>query len=103
MAAAVAGWEAARAKLGRAGAATYARKNLLAGQTLELLADMRAQFAGMLGDARFVAAPRGGRGNLRSGAAWVDDPAAAWNRHAAQPTVVRRRERLKGLDASMMR
>jgi len=56
---------------------------------------MRRQFAGMLADARFVApaARAGGRGGRRGdpggGAAWADDPAAIWNKHAAQPAVVR--------------
>lgn len=76
---------------GRAGAAAYAKKHLLAGQTLDMLADMRSQFAGMLADARFVASPAGGRGRgpHPKGSSWADDPAAAWNRHALQPAVVR--------------
>ena len=75
---------------GRAGAAAYAKKHLLAGQTLDMLADMRSQFAGMLADARFVAPPAGGRGRGNpKGPSWADDPAAAWNRHASQPAVVR--------------
>jgi len=80
---------------GRGGAGAYAKKHVLAGQTLEMLADMRRQFAGMLADARFVApAPRAGgrsgrRGDPGGGAAWADDPAAPWNKHAAQPAVVR--------------
>ncbi len=80
---------------GRGGAGAFAQKHVLAGQTLEMLADMRRQFAGMLADARFVApAPRAGgrsgrRGDPGGGAAWADDPAAPWNKHAAQPAVVR--------------
>lgn len=76
---------------GRAGAAAYAKKHLLAGQTLEMLGDMRSQFASMLADAHFVAPPAGGRGRGSNpkGSSWADDPAAAWNRHALQPAVVR--------------
>ena len=72
--------------------AAYAKKHLLAGQTLDMLADMRSQFASMLADARFVAPPAGGgrgRGPSPKGFSWADDPAAAWNRHASQPAVVR--------------
>ncbi|KAK9832693.1 hypothetical protein WJX81_000845 [Elliptochloris bilobata] len=95
MAAVLAGWEAACAQGGRAGAAAYAKKHLLAGQTLDMLSDMRRQFSGMLADARFVS-PRGGARSRASdskgagsGAGWADDPAAVWNRHAAQPAVVK--------------
>lgn len=75
---------------GRGGAVAYAKKHLLAGQTLDMLADMRSQFASMLADARFVAPPAGGRGRgpKPKGSSWADDPAAVWNRHASQPAVV---------------
>ena len=58
---------------------------MLSGQTLEMLTDMRMQFASMLADIGFVRAPqRGARGS----AAWVDDRKAAWNQHSAKPAVV---------------
>ena len=71
---------------GRQAAGAFTRKHMLSGQTLEMLADMRMQFASMLADIGFVRAPqRGARGS----AAWVDDRKAAWNQHSAKPAVVR--------------
>ena len=63
---------------------------MLSGQTLEMLGDMRGQFASMLADIGFVRAPgRGGPRGAKGSAAWVDDRKAAWNQHSAQPAVVR--------------
>ena len=70
---------------GRQAAGTFTRKHMLSGQTLEMLSDMRMQFASMLADIGFVRArQRGARGS----AAWVDDRKAAWNQHSAKPAVV---------------
>ena len=70
---------------GRQAAGAFTRKHMLSGQTLEMLADMRMQFASMLADIGFVRAPqRGARGS----AAWVEDRKAAWNQHSAKPAVV---------------
>lgn len=68
---------------------------MLSGQTLEMLADMRLQFAAMLADIGFISAPRGalnrGKGsNKNGGGHWVDDRKAAWNAHSSKPAVVRR-------------
>ena len=80
---------------GRQGSAAFARKHVLSSATLEMLADMRGQFATMLADIGFVKAPpRGARD--RSGSktnkrgAWVDDRKASWNQHAGKAAVVRR-------------
>ena len=66
---------------------------MLSTQTLEMLADMRQQFAAMLADIGFVSAPKGalswGRGSKGGGAHWVDDRKAAWNTHSSKPAVVR--------------
>ena len=74
---------------GRQAAASFTRKHMLSGQTLEMLGDMRGQFASMLADIGFVRAPgRGGARGPKGSAAWVDDRKAAWNQHSAQPAVV---------------
>lgn len=75
---------------GRQTAGSFTRKHMLSRATLEMLADMRMQFASMLGDIGFVRAPGrwGSRGGPRGSAAWVDDRKAAWNQHSAQPAVV---------------
>ena len=75
---------------GKQTAASFTRKHMLSGQTLEMLGDMRGQFASMLADIGFVRAPgRGGPRGAKGSAAWVDDRKAAWNQHSAQPAVVR--------------
>ena len=78
---------------GRQTAAAFARKHMLSTQTLEMLADMRQQFAAMLADIGFVSAPKGalsrGRGSRGGITHWVDDRKAAWNTHAPKPAVVR--------------
>jgi len=62
-------------------------------ETLEMLADMRGQFFGMLADAGFAersaersTAAGGSAATAREGA---DDPRAPYNRHAGRPAVVR--------------
>ena len=60
-------------------------------ETLEMLADMRGQFFGMLADAGFAAgrpAERGARGGAWSARQAADDPQALHNRHARLPAVV---------------
>ncbi len=82
---------------GRQTAGAFARKHMLSAQTLEMLADMRQQFAAMLADIGFVAAPKGALSRGRGGkggagaAHWVDDRKAAWNAHSCKPAVVRSR------------
>jgi len=74
---------------GRQAAASFTRKHMLSGQTLEMLADMRMQFASMLADIGFVRNPsKGQHRGARGSAAWVDDRKAAWNQHSAKPAVV---------------
>ncbi|CAK0787622.1 hypothetical protein CVIRNUC_010844 [Coccomyxa viridis] len=86
MVAAYNAWEDAKVQGGRQAAGAFTRKHMLSGQTLEMLTDMRMQFASMLADIGFVRAPqRGARGS----AAWVDDRKAAWNQHSAKPAVVK--------------
>lgn len=55
MAAAVDGWLAARASGGHRAARDYARRHFLSEQALDMLADMRWQFATFLADIGFVA------------------------------------------------
>ena len=64
-------------------------------ETLEMLADMRGQFFGMLAAAGFAARPQqptagGGWAAARDGA---DDVRAPYNRHAGRPAVVRAERR----------
>ena len=93
-AAAYAGWVAARASGGKAAAATHARSLCLSTQALEMLRDMRGQFATMLADAGLVRplGPRaqgGRRGGGSDAAAWYDEPAHPANAHARRPAVVK--------------
>ena len=62
----------------------FARKHFLSEQTLEMLVDMRWQFACMLADSKLVeGSSRGSRGHD-----WMDDPKQPFNAHAAKPAVV---------------
>jgi ATP-dependent RNA helicase DHX29 len=91
-AAAYAGWAAERARGGRGAGAAYARAQCLSTQALEMLRDMRGQFAAMLADSGFVAKVRGGGGGGGAGAgaaAWYDSPAHPANTHARRPVVVK--------------
>ena len=72
---------------------------MLSTQTLEMLADMRQQFASMLADIGFVAVPKGAAGRGHSGKSgggrhWVDERKAAWNAHSSKPAVVNSRSKL---------
>jgi len=102
MAAAMHGWLSAAHQGGFKSAAEFARKHCLSVQTLDMLRDMRAQFANMVEDIGFSAP--GGRGGSRtpnfgtphdqqrrgSGAvAWFDDPTHPVNQHASHPAVVK--------------
>jgi hypothetical protein len=76
-------------------AGAFARKHMLSTQTLDMLADMRGQFGGMLADIGFVALPkgsasRGSSGRSKRAAHWTDEGQAAYNQHAFKPAVVRR-------------
>ena len=74
---------------GRQAAGSFTRKHMLSGQTLEMLADMRMQFASMLADIGFVRPPgQSAQRGVRGSATWVDDRKAAWNQHSAKPAVV---------------
>ena len=85
---------------GRQGAGAFARKHMLSSATLEMLADMRGQFATMLADIGFVRAPpRGVRASAardrpgshadnKNRGAWVDDRKASWNQHTGKAAVV---------------
>jgi ATP-dependent RNA helicase DHX29 len=86
MAAAFQGWAAARQRGGAKAAREFARAHSLGEQTLEMLSDMRGQFASMLSDIGFV--PRGGGGG-GGGRGWVDDPSLPANRYASHPAVVK--------------
>lgn len=56
--------------------------------TLEMVADMRWQFASMLADARFVVPPRGYSGAGSRDRSWTDDSKEPWNKQAHQPSMV---------------
>ena len=73
---------------GKREAAAYARKHLVSQATLEMLADMRWQFASMLADARFVVPPKGYSGAGSRHRAWTDDAKQPWNKQAHQPSLV---------------
>lgn len=69
---------------GRQGARVFARKHFLSEQTLEMLVDMRWQFACMLADSKLIS------GNPRSskGRDWMDDAKQPFNVHANKQAVV---------------
>ncbi|KAL3158036.1 hypothetical protein ABBQ32_011644 [Trebouxia sp. C0010 RCD-2024] len=85
MAAAYDAWATAKHKDGKQGARVFARKHFLSEQTLEMLVDMRWQFACMLADTKLIAA------NSRSskGRDWMDDAKQAFNVHANKQAVVK--------------
>ena len=62
----------------------FARKHFLSEQTLDMLVDMRWQFACMLADSKLVeGSSRGSKGRE-----WMDEPKQPFNAHAAKPAVV---------------
>lgn len=69
---------------GRQGARVFARKHFLSEQALDMLADMRWQFACMLADSKLTS---GNPGNSR-GRDWMDDPKQPCNVHASKQAVV---------------
>ena len=87
------------ARAARAAGAAIASRLALSQQCLNTLQDMRGQFATMLADARFVDRARSsmssaGGGGVSGGfssssAAWADDHAAPWNRHAREACVIK--------------
>ena len=70
---------------GRKAAAAYARKQQLSNATLDMLADMRKQYASMLAEAGFLTA---GDRHRHRGDQGMDDVKQTWNLHARQPVVV---------------
>ena len=69
---------------GRQEARVFARKHFLSEQTLEMLVDMRWQFACMLADSKLVSgSPRKSKGRE-----WMDDPKQPFNAHASKQAVV---------------
>ena len=107
MAAAVDGWRAARRGGGRKAATEFARKFCLSEQTLDMLEDMRGQFAAMLADIGFLTSGNsdgknnnrnsgrggGGRGSATTSSSsmsnWFDDPSLRCNKYAQYPAVLK--------------
>ncbi|KAK9819858.1 hypothetical protein WJX72_003380 [[Myrmecia] bisecta] len=87
MAAAFEGWSSAQHQAGRQAARSFARQHGMSEQTLDMLADMRGQFASMLGDIKFLAAPPGT--SRSTPAAWIDDLQQPFNRYAKRPAVIK--------------
>ena len=73
------GWERARRDGGNREGWEYCRRNFLSGNTLELMSDMRRQFADLLH----------GIGFLPDGARSADRAGASHNRHAADVAMLR--------------
>ena len=62
----------------------FARKHFLSEQTLDMLVDMRWQFACMLADIKLIAGhPRGAKGRE-----WMDDAKHPFNAHFDKQAVV---------------
>lgn len=62
----------------------FARKHFLSEQTLDMLVDMRWQFACMLADIKLI----GGNSGRSKGREWMDDPKQPFNAHANKQAVV---------------
>jgi hypothetical protein len=63
----------------------FARKHFLSEQTLDMLVDMRWQFACMLADIKLIGGnPRGSKGRD-----WMDDGKQTFNAHANKQAVVK--------------
>jgi ATP-dependent RNA helicase DHX29 len=74
MLAAYQGWVAAYKKSGAGAARDFARRNFLSFQTLQMLGDMRGQFAAMMAEIGFLDAPAGAKrsgNNGNKGSCWV--------------------------------
>ena len=69
---------------GRQGGRVFARKHFLSEQTLDMLVDMRWQFACMLADIKLI----GGNPRSSKGPGWMDDPKQPFNAHASKQAVV---------------
>lgn len=70
---------------GRQGGRVFARKHFLSEQTLDMLVDMRWQFACMLADIKLIGChPRGSKGRD-----WMDDGKQTFNAHANKQAVVK--------------
>ena len=70
---------------GRQGGRVFARKHFLSEQTLDMLVDMRWQFACMLADIKLIGGhPRGSKGRD-----WMDDGKQTFNAHANKQAVVK--------------
>ncbi len=96
MAAAVDGWLLAR-RNGRKAATEFSRKYCLSEQTLEMLSDMRGQFASMLAEIGFLSTDKS-KSSLRSTPSsnpgqhrvpWYDDPTLPCNQYAQHPAVLK--------------
>jgi len=98
MAAAVDGWLSSRRKnSGRKAASEFARKYCLSEQTLDMLSDMRGQFASMLAEIGFLSTDKS-KSSLRptslSNAGqervpWYDDSSLPCNQYAHHPAVLK--------------
>ncbi|GBG62910.1 hypothetical protein CBR_g34282 [Chara braunii] len=89
MVAAYEGWRSSLEKGGSKAAREYCRKTFLSIQTLEMIRDMRRQFATLLADIGFVKLPKGSATKDKWAPDWVDDPKQLWNVHALQPSIVK--------------
>lgn len=98
MAGAVDGWLSARRKdRGRKAAREFARKYCLNEQTLDMLSDMRGQFASMLAEIGFLSTDKS-KSSLRSTSSsnsgqqrvpWYDDSSLPCNQYADHPAVLK--------------
>ena len=90
MVAAYQGWAEAYSNKGASAARDFARRHFLSFQTLQMLGDMRSQFAAMMAEIGFLEAPKGSRRSQASkGTCWADDAAASWNLYQAHAPVVK--------------
>lgn len=84
MVAAYEGWRTAIQKGGSRGGRDFCTKNFLSVSTLEMLREMRDQFARLLADIGFFSSPSG-----RWHPGMADDPKLIWNRNAQHDAVVK--------------
>eukprot|EP00850_Spirogloea_muscicola_P015416 SM000117S25536 [mRNA] locus=s117:306081:317487:- [translate_table: standard] len=79
-------WADLLQKAGPRAAREYCRSSFLSYQTLEMLRDLRRQFANLLADIGFLKVPQ--QASSRS-ADWADDLSKPWNTHAASPSIIK--------------
>eukprot|EP00850_Spirogloea_muscicola_P015823 SM000124S25955 [mRNA] locus=s124:410023:420711:+ [translate_table: standard] len=78
-------WADLLQKAGPRAAREYCRSSFLSYQTLEMLRDLRRQFANLLADIGFLRVPQASSRSVD----WADDLSKPWNTHAASASIIK--------------